>query len=114
MTTQLYRVGQAAVTIRDPDVPIEKAHVRLQAQNRALDGTLHQHIATLKWRWNLAWGLLTSAEYTTLITELERTQTMTFKPPDTASTYTVVMASDIIVGDDEFGSRTVRVTLEEA
>ena len=114
MTTQLYRVGQAAVTIRDPDAPVGKSRLRIQAQNRALDGTLHQHIAALKWRWNLEWRLLTSAQYTTLITELERTQTMTFKPPDTASTYTVVMASDVTVEDDEFGRRTVRAVLEEA
>jgi len=85
MTTRLYRAGQAAVTVRDPDVPLPKVRIRLAAQRRTLDGSLKQHIATSKWRWTATWTLLTSAQYTTLIAELDREQDMTWVPPEGGS-----------------------------
>jgi len=113
MTTKLYRVGQAEVTIRDPEVPVEKSRVRIQAQQRTIDGSLKQHIVAIKWRWRLTWDLLTTAEYGTLVAELIRQEAMTFKPPDTASTYTVVMTSDVEIANNEFDTFDVSVTLEE-
>jgi len=113
MTTRLYRVGQAAVTIRDPEQPVEKNRLRIQAQRRTLDSSLKQHITAVKWRWQLSWRFLTTAEYNTLITELVREASMTFQPPDTDTTYTVVIASDVEVADNEFDSLDVSVALEE-
>lgn len=113
MTTQLYRVGQAAVTVRDPDIPISKERARIQAQKRTLDGSMKQHIANVKWVWNLTWKMLTTAEYTTLIAELIREESMTFKPPDTATTYTIVMAGNVGVSNNAFGCHDVTAKLEE-
>lgn len=114
MTTQLYRAGQAAVTVRDPDVPIAKQRLHLSAQRRTLDGSLKQHIATSKWRWEPEWTLLTAAEYNTLITELDREQDLTWRPPDEGgTTYTVRVIGNSNVVVDEFGSRAVRAVLEE-
>lgn len=112
MTTQLYRTGQAAVTVRDPDVPITKQRLHLSAQRRTLDGSLKQHVSTSKWRWELDWTLLTSAEYATLITELDREQDLTWAPPDGGS-YTVRVIGSPGVVNNEFGSIDVRAILEE-
>lgn len=112
MSTTLYRVGEASVTVRDPGVPVRKERVRVQSQKRTLDGSLKQHIADVKWRWSLLWELLSTSQYNTLITELDREQSMTFSPPDTASSYTVAIM-DVRVIDNPFGTRDVSAVLEE-
>ena len=113
MTTKLYRVGQAAVTVADPQAPLRKTRVRVQGQQRALDGTMNTLYVATKWRWYVEWKGLSSAQYTTLWTELERQQSMTFIAPDGATTYTVVVVGDITVQPDGFDHYNVYATLEE-
>jgi len=113
MTTKLYRVGQAAVTVADPQAPLRKTRVRVQGQQRALDGTMNTLHVALKWRWQLEWRGISSAQYTTLWTELERQESMTFIAPDAATTYTVVVVGDVTALDNGFGQFDVYATLEE-
>lgn len=113
MTTKLYRVGQAAVTVADPQVPLRKTRVRVQGQRRALDGTLNTLHVALKWRWALEWRGISAAQFATLWTELERQQSMSFIAPDGATAYTVVVAGDVTVLPNGFGQYDVYVTLEE-
>ena len=111
MTTKLYRTGESEVTVRDPDVPIDKTRLRIGAQRRTLDGSLKQHIVTSKWRWTLNWTLLTSAQYATLIAELDREQDMTFAPPDGGS-HTVRVIGDPAVTNNPYSSYDVSAVLE--
>lgn len=114
MTTQLYTSGGAAVTVRDPDMDGFSQIVATTGGNwRALDGTLRQHYAAVKYRWTLKWTGLTSAEYATLLAEVERVVSMTFKPPDTATTYTVLRIGDVDAGSDGFSYRIACVLEEE-
>jgi hypothetical protein len=113
VTTQLYRVGESAVTVADPQAPLQKTRVRVQGQERALDGTMNVTYVTRKWRWQLEWKGLSSAQYTTLWTELDRAQSMTFKPPDEAATYTVVVMGDVQVIPSGFGHWNVTAAVEE-
>lgn len=103
MTTQLYASGGGAVTVRDPDSDGFKQVVATTGGNwRALDGTLRQHYAAVKYRWTLKWTGLTSAEHATLLAEIERVVPLTFKPPDTATTYTVLRIGEVEKGSDGF------------
>jgi hypothetical protein len=113
VTTKLYRVGEAAVTVADPEAPLRKTRVRVQGQQRALDGTLNSLFVANKWRWVLEWKGLSSAAFTTLWTELDRQQSMTFVAPDGATTYTVVVVGEPQVLVDGFGHYHVVATLEE-
>ena len=114
MTTQLYRVGQGAVTVRDPEGPeYRKTRLRIEGRQRTIDGTLNVLSVALKWAWDLVWQKLTSAQYATLWTELDRQEQMTWNPPDEAATYTVVVAGDPTAEPDSFGRTTVRARLEE-
>jgi|GEM_PF-6594258 len=97
MTTQLYRVGEAAVTVADPVYPYVKRRMRNASSQRALDGTLITQQTTHKYGWDVIWQGLTSAQKTTLFTELDRSQAMTWKPPDEATTYTVHVVSEIVI-----------------
>lgn len=100
VTTQLYRTGQSAVTVRDPDGETYLSYVvRVQGEERALDGTLRQQVVATKRRWELTWTGLTSGEYATILGELQRTAPMTFSPPDEAGTYPVA-----IIGNPELRS----------
>lgn len=106
MTTQLYAAGGGVVTVRNPDADGFQQTVATTGGNwRALDGTLRQHYVPTKYRWTLTWTGLTSAEYATLLAEVERVVPMTFKPPDTASTYTVLRIGDVDAGSDGFSYR---------
>jgi len=55
---------------------------------------------------------LSQAEHTTLLTELERTVVMTFKPPDTSTTYQVLRIGDVQKSSDGF-SWGLTATLEQ-
>lgn len=114
MTTQLYAAGGGAVTVRNPDADGFSKVVATSGGNwRALDGTLRQHYTAVKYRWTLKWTGLTSAEYAALLAEIERVVPMTFKPPDTASTYTVLRIGDVQAQSDGF-SYGITATLEQA
>ena len=112
MTTKLYRTGESAVTIADPEGPsYKKIRVRIASQERSLDGTMTQQRVANKWRWELEWLGLSESEYATLFAELNRTVAMTFEPPDGGS------HSVVIVGDPEIVATgfwyDVRAVLEE-
>jgi len=113
MTTKLYRVGEAQVTVADPEGPLLKVRRRIAGQGRALDGTMNTLHVAKKWAWDLEWRGITSAQYTTLWTELDRQENMTFSPPDEAGTYTVVVVGDPEVEPNGHGQYTVRAVLEE-
>ena len=113
MTTQLYAAGGTAVTVRNPDANgFEQVVATSGANMRALDGTLRQHYVAVKYRWALKWTGLTSTEYSALFAELERVVPMTFKPPDTATTYTVLRIGDVEKSSDGF-SYALSGVLEE-
>lgn len=114
MTTKLYRTGESAVTVRDPETVIDKTSVRVATEQRMLDGTLKQRIiAPVKWRWDCTWKYLTDTEYNTLIAELQREVAMTFQPPDEATTYDVLIVGDVDVQLDDAKRHTVSATIEE-
>lgn len=113
MTTQLYVVSAGAVTVRNPDADGFRQVVATAGGNwRALDGTLRQHYTAVKRRWTLKWTGLTSAESATLLAEIERVVPLTFKPPDTATTYTVLRIGDVEASSDGF-SYGIAGVLEE-
>ncbi len=113
MTTQLYATGSSAVTVRNPDTDGFQQRVATAGANwRALDGTLRQHYVATKYVWTLKWTGLSQAEHTTLLTELERTVVMTFKPPDTSTTYQVLRIGDVQKSSDGF-SWGLTATLEQ-
>lgn len=113
MTTKLYRVGQAAVTVADPQAPLQKTRAVVQGQERALDGTLNTTYVTRKWRWQMQWRGLSTAAYGTLWTELDRAEALSFMAPDGATVYTVVVTGEPSVAADGFGRYDVSATLEE-
>jgi hypothetical protein len=113
MTTKLYRPGEAAVTVADPEAPLRKTRVVVQGQERALDGTLNTTHVARKWRWALEWKGLDAAAYTTLWTELDCAQALSFVAPDGATVYTVVAIGEPQVTNDGFGRLSVTATLEE-
>lgn len=114
MTTQLYAAGGGAVTVREPDADGFRQVVATTGGNwRALDGTLRQHYVVVKYRWMLKWTGLTSAEYATLLAEIERVVPLTFKPPDTATTYTVLRIGDVDKSSDGY-SYGISGVLEQA
>lgn len=117
MTTQLYRTGQAAVTVADPVmVPqYDRGFKRIGAEREALDGTLWQHLAHVgKRTWSPAWRLLTSDEKDALWAELTRGVPMTWKPPETATTFNVaVLCGDVSVAWDGFGWNIDGVVIRE-
>lgn len=113
MTTQLYVAGGEAVTVRNPDASGFQQVIATSGANwRALDGTLRQHYTAVKCRWTLRWTGLTSAEYNALTAELGRAVAMTFKPPDTETTYTVLRVGDVDKSGDGF-SYAVAAALEQ-
>ncbi|NLG26475.1 MAG: hypothetical protein GX557_01080 [Chloroflexi bacterium] len=113
MTTKLYQVGQAAVTVADPQGPLSKTRKRLVGQERALDGTLNTlHVAN-KWTWELVWLGLTAAEYSALWAELDRQENMSFQPPDEATVYTVAVVGEPQVEVNGWGQYKVRAVLEQ-
>lgn len=113
MTTKLYQVGQAAVTVADPQGPLTKTRRRLVGQERALDGTLNTlHVAN-KWAWELVWMGLTSAQFTTLWAELDRLEDMSFQPPDEGTLYTVAVVGEPQVEVNGWGQYTVRAVFEQ-
>ena len=82
----------AGVTLPDPDNPIEVTETWTGQQTEAHDGTLLSVYTNLsRLHWKLEWDLLTAAERATLRTRYEVTASQTFKPPHTATTYTVVV-----------------------
>ena len=112
MTTKLYRAGEAEVTVADPEgSTYKRTRIRVATQSRALDGSLIQQRVVNKWRWEVEWLGLTSAQFTTLYTELNRTVAMTFVPPETG-TFSVAIVGDVEVVDTSFWY-DVRATLEE-
>jgi len=112
MTTKLYRTGEAEVTVADPEgSTYKRIRVRVATQERTLDGSLVQQRITNKWRWEIEWLGLTSAQYATLYAELNRTVAMTFEPPEGGS-FNVVIVGDVEVTDTSFWY-DVRATLEE-
>lgn len=114
MTTKLYQYGQAAVTVRDPDADgFQYASDVAGASERMINGTMRMHTRITKRRWQCRWSGLTSAEYATLKTELERRILMTFQPPDTATTYSVVVTGDVQGASDGY-SYSLTATIEEA
>ena len=113
MTTQLYAAGGGQVTVRNPDTDGFKQVVATTGGNwRTLDGTLRQHYTAVKYRWTLKWTGLTSAEYAALLAEIERVVPLTFKPPDTATIYTVLRIGEVEKSSDGF-SYSLSGVLEE-
>jgi len=113
MTTQLYEAGGTPVTVRNPDVPFERPPLFIGSHERMLDGTLRQHYATVKRTWHVTWSHLSSAELATLYTELERRVAMSWKPPDEATTYTVLVTDSPTVTVTAFGTTSVSAVLEQ-
>lgn len=113
MTTKIYQVGQAAVTVADPEGPLTKTRRRLVGQERALDGTLNTLYVAHKWSWALVWVGLTAAQYTTLWTELDRQEDMSFQPPDEATLYTVAVVGEPQVDVNGWGQYAVRAVFEQ-
>lgn len=114
MTTQLYRTGESAVTVRDPDEAPRFARnlIRVGGTWRTLDGSGKQHVTAAKWRWEVSWTMLTDAQYTTISTELQRLVPMSWSPPDEATTYSVMIVGDPELWDDGI-AKGIRCTLEE-
>ena len=113
MTTKLYASGGTAVTVRDPDMDgFQRTVATAGTFWRALDGTLRQHYVTVKSRWTLKWTGLSASEYNALLAEVQRVVPMTFQPPDTTSTYTVLRTGDVEAGSDGFSYR-ISCTLEQ-
>lgn len=114
MTTKLYASGGAEVIVREPDADgFQRSVVSLGSSVRALDGTLRQHYLSAKYIWSLKWSGLSSAEYATLLAEVERTVLMTFKPPDTTTTYQVLRTGNVETASDGF-SYSIIAVLEQA
>jgi hypothetical protein len=112
MPTPLYQLGETPVTIRDPETSLEVPHQLVGATVRTLDGTLRMHIAGEKLAWNVEWLGLTTAEATAIMVELRRRVPMTWSPPNTVGTYTIVVPGDIDYRPDGF-SHAVSARLEE-
>ena len=112
MTTQLYAVGGTAVTVRNPDTDFEAPHLMVGTTVRTLNGALKAHWAAEKVTWNVNWTGLTTAEATTIMTELRRRIPMTWSPPNTVATYTVMVLSAISYRPDGF-SHAVSAYMEE-
>lgn len=92
MTTKLYRVGQSAVTVRDPD-GLQTARELVGWRERSLTGDMLSDVVASKIRWTVTWQHLSSAEWSTLKAEVARTVPMTWQPPDEGgATYTVTVA----------------------
>lgn len=95
LTTYLYRVGQTAVQVANPSMPLTKRRLSNSTSRRALDGTLVTQRSTAKWSWDVQWSGLDPAEYSTLMAELERDEPMTWIPPEGSTSYTVHVVGDI-------------------
>ena len=113
MTTKLYQVGEAAVTVADPEGPLAKTRRRIVGQERALDGTLNTLYVAHKWSWSLTWLGLTSAQYATLWAELDRQEDMSFQPPDGETVYTIAVVGEPQVDVNGYGQYSVRAVFEE-
>lgn len=81
-------------TVADPITPISKNQVLQGEQRRMHDGTLHTVFTAIKWRWTLEWDLLTEAERDAVYLAVQTTGSQSFSPPETASTFTVVVLQD--------------------
>ena len=113
MTTQLYRVGRSAVTVRAPDAGGYNRDLMTVGQaTRSVSGALIRQSSGEKRIWRLTWSHLTAAEFNTLYAELARIVPMTFKPEDEAVTYTVLRVGDVEVEATEYGY-TVQARLEQ-
>ena len=110
MTTKLYT--GAEVTIPTPDEGFERPTMQIGAHARMLDGTLRQHLAAKKRRWALVWSHLDGTDLGILKTQLELGTSLSFLPPDEATTYTVLVVGDIGITATQFGW-TVQATLEQ-
>lgn len=61
----------------------------VSVQRRMANGTLRTAIVAVNRRWQMSWNGLTAGDRNALRTDYETTTAQTFKPPDTATTYTV-------------------------
>lgn len=107
MTTQIGLSGSEA-TVPDPvyDGPYEQTPTMIGASQRTLDGTRKRHIAAQKRTWRVVWQALTTAQRSTLTTELDRKADLSWLPPD-GGTYTVQVDSYTI---DAFTQDTWAIT----
>ena len=111
MVTKLYS-GTTEVPIPEPDEGFDRPIVQVGASVRTLDGTLRQHITAQKYRWTLTWSHLTSANRSSLLTQLRLTGPLTFYAPDLGQSFTVMVVGDIGTKATQFGW-TVTATLEQ-
>jgi len=112
MTTQIGLSG-SQVTVRDPDVPHGPTYITVGGAQRAVDGTRIQHDVVQKRRWEVVWTQLTSAQESTLMTELVRTSDLAWSPPEGGSYTVQVVQGSLSSQKTETERYTVKVTLEE-
>ena len=89
MTTKIGLSGSEA-TVLDPVVEpaYEITATQLGGTRRTLSGARIRHIEAQKRTWSVTWSGMTSAQLTTLVTELNRQANLSWKPPD-GGTFTV-------------------------
>ncbi len=114
MTTTL-----GGVTVADPDVPIDIENVLIGAYTESHDGTLLLQYTNVKLKFRARWTILPEAERNTLRARLDVVTSQAFKPPHTATTYTVLVKQDSIKERPEPTSGTtsyyaLEAELEEA
>jgi len=112
VTTQIGLSG-AQVTVRDPDVPEEIRRDQVATARRAIDGTMRKQITASKREWHYRWTRLTSAENTTLLTELVREATLVLSPPDGGSYNVIVDPGTLVTRRSEIDDYEVESVLKE-
>lgn len=85
-----------SVTVADPLTPTDKEQQLTGAYRDTLNGTTILDYTNIKWKFFVSWGLLTAAQYVTLIAKLQLTDSFVFSPPDEATTYTVLSKQDAL------------------
>lgn len=81
-----------ATTLPDP-VSCTMGAEETAVQRRMANGALRTTIVARDRRWQLSWAGLNTTDRGTLRTAYEIAGNQTFKPPDTATTYTVHVAA---------------------
>lgn len=88
MTTKIGITGSEA-TVPDPYMETYRYELFfVQSSQRALSGTNRRQIAAQKRRWHVEWRMVNATMRSTIMTELNRTITLSFITPE-GSTYNV-------------------------
>lgn len=115
MTTTL-----GGLTLPDPLFPTPREQVFVGVHEESHNGTTITDYTNQKWKWTLHFANLTEAQYTTLIAKAQTTSSQSFSPPESASSYTVVVLQDTIrvetipFGDGATARYMVEFQVEEA